>query len=101
MNILRDALEFIKLRQDLTLHLISNTGTDIMDFVLKYNSDYLNYDYILSFGGNTEIHTGLHDPLIEMNACNFLRESQNDTIIRIELINPLGGKMILYPPSTY
>ena len=68
----------------------------MMDIVLNYNSTHRNYDYILNYNGNTEIHSGSHGPTSGMNARDFLGESQYDTFILIELINRQGNKQVLY-----
>ena len=100
LNILENALEYIKLNQNLILHVISYTGTNMMDFVLNYNSTHRNYDYVLNYNGNTEIHSGRRGPSRGLSAREFLGESQNDTFLLIELITPQNRKQILYTPRT-
>jgi hypothetical protein len=96
LNILENALEYIKLNQNLILHVISYTGTNMMDFVLNYNSTHRNYDYVLNYNGNTEIHSGRRGPSRGLSAREFLGESQNDRFMLIELFNPQGRNQVLY-----
>ena len=101
MNILTRALEFIKLNQDFKLHFISQSPhSSMLEFLLKYNSIHLNYDYVVIYDGEIESHSGIRGPSRGMNASGFLGESQNDTFLLIELITPQNRKQILYTPRT-